>query len=81
MRGGGTASFTQGVTAILRAKSTIVTGGFGNPVIATGELGGSVLLSLLALAAPLAAFAVVILLMWLAFRLIRQLGQGTTKNK
>jgi hypothetical protein len=47
--GGGTASFTQGVTAILRAKSTVFTGGFGNPVIATGELGGSVLLSLLAL--------------------------------
>ena len=79
--GGGTASFTQGVTAMLRAKSSVLTGGFGNPVIATGELGGSVLLSLLALAAPLAAFAVVILLMWLAFRLIRQLGQGTTKNK
>ena len=79
--GGGTAGFTQGVTAMLRAKSSILTGGFGNPVIATGELGGSVLLSVLALAAPLAAFAVVILLMWLAFRLIRQLGQGTTKNK
>ena len=78
--GGGTASFTQGVTAMLRAKSSILTGGFGNPVIATGELGGSVLLSLLALPAPLAAFAVVILLMWLAFRLIRQLGQGTTKT-
>ena len=79
--GGGTASITQGVTAMLRAKSSILTGGFGNPVIATGELGGSVLLSLLALAAPLAAFAVVILLMWLGFRLIRQLGQGTAKNK
>src|SRR5262245_49095011 len=58
--GGGTASLTQGVTAILRAKSTVVTGGLGNPVIATGELGGSLLLSLPALAAPLAAFAVVI---------------------
>jgi len=78
--GGGTASFMQGVTTMLRAKSSVFTGGFGNPVIATGELGGSILLSLLALAAPLAAFAVVILLMWLAFRLIRQLGQRTTKK-
>ena len=77
--GGGTAGLTQGVTAILRAKSTAVTGGLGNPVIATGELGGSLLLSLLALAAPLAAFAVVILLLWLAFRLIRRQRQGTQR--
>jgi hypothetical protein len=77
--GGGTASLTQGITTLLRAKSTIVTGGLGNPVIATGELGGSVLLSLLALAAPLAAFAVVILLLWLAFRLIRRQRQGTQR--
>lgn len=77
--GGGTASVTQGVTAILRAKSTVFTGGFGNPVIATGELGGSVLLSLLALAAPLAAFAVVILILWLALRLIRRQRRGTQR--
>ena len=77
--GGGTASLTQGVTTILRAKSTVVTGGLGNPVIATGELGGSVLLSLLALAAPLTAVAVVILLLWLAFRLIRRQRRGTQR--
>jgi hypothetical protein len=77
--GGGTASLTQGVTTILRAKSTVMTAGLGNSVIATGELGGSVLLSLLALAAPLAAIAVVILLLWLAFRLIRRQRQGTQR--
>ena len=77
--GGGTASLTQGVTTILRAKSTLVTGGLGNPVIATGELGGAVLLSLLALAAPLAAIALVILLLWLAFRLIQRQRQGTQR--
>ena len=77
--GGGTASLTQGVTTILRAKSTVMTAGLGNPVIATGELGGAVLLSLLALAAPLAAIAVVILLLWLAFRLIRRQRQGTQR--
>lgn len=81
--GGGTASLTQGVTTILRAKSTVMTAGLGNPVIATGELGGSVLLSLLALAAPLAAVAAVaavILLLWLAFRLIRRQRQGTQRT-
>ena len=53
--GGGVAGLTQGATAILRAKSTVLTGGIGNAVIATAELGGALLVTLLALAAPLAA--------------------------
>src|SRR6516165_1702670 len=44
--GGGVAGLTQGVTAMLRAKSTILTGGLGNSVIATAELGGALLFSL-----------------------------------
>ncbi len=71
--GGGVAGLTQGITAMLRAKSTVLTGGVGNLVIATAELGGALLVSLLALAAPLAALAVVILFLWLAIRLLRQL--------
>jgi hypothetical protein len=74
--GGGVAGLTQGVTAMLRAKATVLTGGFGNIVIATGELGGALLVSLLALAAPLAALGVVILFLWLAIRLLRQLFRG-----
>jgi hypothetical protein len=66
--GGGVAGLTQGATAILRAKSTILTGGLGNVVISTVELGGALLVSLLALAAPLAALGVVILFLWLAMR-------------
>jgi hypothetical protein len=69
--GGGAAGLTQAGTAMLRAKSTILTGGVGNVVISTAELGGSLLLSLLALAAPLAALGVVVLFLWLAMRLIR----------
>src|SRR4249919_4389345 len=57
--GGGVAGLTQGVTATLRANSTIFTGGIGNMVLATLELGGALLVSLLTLAAPLAALAVV----------------------
>jgi Domain of unknown function (DUF4126) len=71
--GGGVAGLTQGVTAMLRAKSMVLTGGVGNPVIATAELGGALLVSLLTLAAPLAALALVILFLWLATRLLRQL--------
>ena len=74
--GGGVAGLTQGATAILRAKSTVLTGGIGNSVIATAELGGALLLTLLALAAPLAALAVVILFLWLAIRLLRHLFRG-----
>jgi hypothetical protein len=71
--GGGVAGLTQAATAMLRAKSTIFTGGIGNAVISTAELGGALLVSLLALAAPLAALGVVILFLWFAMRLIRQL--------
>src|SRR5262245_45212826 len=71
--GGGVAGLTQASTAVLRAKSTVLTGGFGNAVIATGELVGALLVSVLALAAPLAALAAVVLFLWLAVRLIRRL--------
>ena len=71
--GGGVAGLTQGVTAMLRANSTVFTGGFGNVVLATAELGGALLVSLLALAAPLAALVVVVVFLWFAIRLLRRL--------
>src|SRR5215831_36936 len=71
--GGGVAGLTQAGTAMLRAKSTIFTGGVGNAVISTAELGGALLVTLLALAAPLAALGVVVFFLWLAMRLTRQL--------
>jgi hypothetical protein len=78
--GGGAAGLTQGITAVVRANSTAWTGGLGNAVVATAELGGALLLPLLALAAPLAALAVVILVLWLAIRLLRRLRGGTSQN-
>lgn len=71
--GGGAAGITQGVTAFIRANSTAFTGGLGNPVVATGELGGAALVSLLALAVPFVALGVVILFCWFAVRTIRRL--------
>jgi hypothetical protein len=79
--GGGAAGLTQAVTAILRAKSTAVTGGLGNPVIATAELAGALLVPLLALAAPLAALLAVILFLWWAIRMLRQLRRGVRQSK
>jgi Domain of unknown function (DUF4126) len=74
--GGGIAGITQGVTAMLRAKSTILTGGLGNSVIATAELVGSLLVSALTLAAPLAALALVVLFLWLTIHLVRRWLRG-----
>jgi hypothetical protein len=74
--GGGVAGLTQGATAMLRAKSTVLTGGIGNSFIATAELGGALLVTLLALVAPLAALGVVIFFLWLAIRLLRHLFPG-----
>lgn len=71
--GGGAAGLTQGLTSLLRAKSTVMTAGLGNHAVATGELGGALVLSLLALAAPLAAVGVAALFCWFAVRLVRRL--------
>lgn len=70
--GGGAAGITQGVTALVRANSTAFTGGLGNPVVATAELGGAALVSLLALAVPFVALALVVLFCIYAVRTIRR---------
>ena len=75
--GGGIAGLTQGATAILMAHSTAWTGGLGNSVIATAELGGALLISSLALTIPVAAIALVILFLWLAIRLLHRLFRGS----
>ena len=78
--GGGVAGLTQGATAIVRANSTVFTGGIGNFVISTAELIGALVVSLLALAAPLAALALVILFLWLMLRLVRHLFRGSPQS-
>jgi len=78
--GGGIAGLTQGLTGILRAHSTVLTGGLGNPVIATAELGGVLLISFLALVAPTAAIALVILFLLAAIRLLRRLFRGAKSS-
>ncbi|HET9329841.1 MAG TPA: DUF4126 domain-containing protein [Steroidobacteraceae bacterium] len=70
--GGGAAGLTQTLTALLRAKSTLLTGGLGNHAIATGELGGALGISLLALAAPFVALAVVVCVAWFVLRAVRR---------
>ncbi|HEY6922418.1 MAG TPA: DUF4126 domain-containing protein [Steroidobacteraceae bacterium] len=70
--GGGVAGVTQAITALLRAKSTVMTAGLGNPILATLELIGALLIALLALTAPLVAIALIVAFCWLAVRLGRR---------
>jgi hypothetical protein len=79
--GGGIAGLTQGLTGMIRAHSTVLTGGLGNPVISTAELGGALLITFLALAAPAAAIALVILFMWLVIRLLRRVFRGASASE
>ena len=71
--GGGAAGAVHSLTSLLRAKSTVMTVGLGNHAIATGELAGALIVSLLALAAPLVAVALAGLFCWFAVRLLRRL--------
>ena len=61
--GGGAAGLVQSGTALLRLHSTAFTAGLGNPVVATGELAGSVSLSVLAVLAPVLAAVLVLLVL------------------
>jgi hypothetical protein len=70
--GGGAAGITQGVTALLRAKSTMFTAGLGNPVLSTLELVGALLVAALALIAPFVALVLVAVFCWVAVRLARR---------
>ena len=73
--GGGVAGAVQTGTVLTRAASTATTGGLGNPIVATVELGLSVIMSLLAVLVPFVAAILVLLIgifvgrkLWKRFR-------------
>jgi len=57
--GGGTAGIVQTVMSVLRLKSTTFTAGVGNFMVASIELAGSFVASIVAILAPAIAFVVV----------------------
>ena len=79
--GGGVAAMTQGVTTLVRAKSTAFTAGMGNPVVSTLELVAAAILALLALLAPLVALALVIAFCVVTVRLVRKLLRNRAAEK
>jgi glucan phosphoethanolaminetransferase (alkaline phosphatase superfamily) len=65
--GGGIAGFVQASTMGLRAKTSLTTGGTGNSIFSTFELGGSIVTSLLAIFIPIVCLILIVLFfIWVA---------------
>jgi hypothetical protein len=62
--GGGAAGIVQSATVLTRGASTVATAGLANPVVATVELAGATITSIMALVAPI---LVVLLLLVVVF--------------
>lgn len=58
--GGGTAGMVQGATVLARGASTVTTGGLGNPLVATLELAGATITSVMAIVMPFLAAVLVL---------------------
>lgn len=71
--GGGVAGLVQSLTVLARAKSTAFTGGFANHAIAIGELAGSILTTIGAIVFPVVALVLVLIGVFLLFRIRRWL--------
>jgi hypothetical protein len=73
MAGGGAAAAVQAATVLVRGLSLASTGGLANPVVATMELGGSIITSLAAILAPFLAIGLVLLLLAIvSYKMVRQ---------
>lgn len=79
LAGGSAAGTVQGATVLARLKSGTMTAGLANPVVATAELAGSVVTSILAVLAPLIAVALIVILLVWVYRTTRRIffGRGT----
>ena len=62
--GGGVAGVIKAGATTVRAASSVTTAGFGNPIVATGELAGSALTAGLAITMPVVTVALVALLLF-----------------
>jgi hypothetical protein len=70
--GSGIAGLTKGGSALIRAKSGLMTGGLGNPVVSTAETIGATGLSIFAIALPVVALLLVVVLL---FWVVRKTGR------
>jgi hypothetical protein len=70
--GGGAAGIVQGTTVAARGASTATTGGLGNPLFATIELGSSVVVSVMTVLVPVFGVILLGLIGFALFRLLRR---------
>jgi hypothetical protein len=76
--GGGAAGTVHVSLALLRHVSSLTTGGLANPILAFAEAAGALVLSLIALAAPVLALTGVALLLAVALRIVRRRRRTAT---
>lgn len=70
--GGGIAGLTKLMSALVRAKSSLLTAGLANPVVSTAETAGAVVTSIAAVVIPVACLlALAVALIWIGRRLRR----------
>jgi Domain of unknown function (DUF4126) len=70
MMGGSTAALISGGTAVTRAAASVTTGGIANPILSTTEIGGSLVISILAMLLPILAGCGVLILTFFTARFI-----------
>lgn len=66
--GGSVAGLVQGATVVTRGASTLTTAGLANPLVATLELAGAVITSVLAVVMPFVAAGLVLVVLLVAGR-------------
>lgn len=79
--GGGVAGLLQGATVLWRAKSTTLTAGLGNPVVATLEVLAAGALAALAILAPLLGVLVVLAVIIWSVRATGSLLFGRSRGR
>jgi hypothetical protein len=79
--GGGTAGLVQGASVITRGTSSATTGGIGNPVVSTAELGGSVVTAGVAILLPVVAAIFVCILLCFVIRTMVRYFKGRAQPK
>ncbi len=76
--GGGIAAIVQGSSVLVRGASTVSSAGLANPIVSTGELGASILGTLISIILPTVAVIIVVLL--LTFLLRRFIRTGSSNS-
>jgi hypothetical protein len=78
--GGGVAGLTKGSTALLRAKSGIMTAGLANPIVATVETVGATGVAILAIVVPVLCFVAIVASLYWVTRKTGQLLFGRRRD-